>query len=180
MRGRLIDLAVGLNGRQRVTVEIVGDFREKFNALKDADITVEFKKWHKPRSNKANNYLWGLLEELAVVLGADKDELYISYVRRYGVFKDFTMTQDEAKTFRVGWGKIGTGWPTEQVDFDPDGDRVVIRAYYGSSTYNSKQMSRLIDAVVQDCKEQGIETDTPEQLARYKEEWARYGKESDL
>ena len=92
-------------------------------------------------------------------------------MREVGPHKDFTLTQGEAKTFRVAWERLGTGWPTEQVDFDRDGDRVVIRAYYGSSTYNSKQMSRLIDSIVEDAKEIGIETLPPEKLAAMKEEW---------
>lgn len=66
---------------------------------------------------------------------------------------------------------MGEGWPTEQVDFTPDGERVVIRAYYGSSTYNTKQMSRLIELIVQDCREQGIEPLPPEKLAGMMEEW---------
>lgn len=66
---------------------------------------------------------------------------------------------------------LGTGWITEQVDYTQDGSQVVIRAYYGSSQYNTKQMSRLIDEIVSDCKEHGIETLTPNELARMKEEW---------
>ena len=57
------------------------------------------------------------------------------------------------------------------MDFAPDGERVIVRAYYGSSQYNTKQMSRLIDMVVEGAKELGIETLTPEELARIKEEW---------
>ena len=75
------------------------------------------------------------------------------------------------KTFQVVWERQGAGWPTELEDYAPDGDRLVIRAYYGSSTYNTKQMSRLIDWVIEECKEQGIETMTPEELARLKEDW---------
>ncbi len=44
--------------------------------------------------------------------------------------------------------------------------------YYGSSTYDTKQMSSLIDQLIFDAKELGIETATPQELARYKEEWA--------
>ena len=43
--------------------------------------------------------------------------------------------------------------------------------YYGSSSYDTEQMSSLIDLLVDDCKAQGIETATPDELARYKEEW---------
>ena len=68
---------------------------------------------------------------------------------------------------------LGTGWVTEQVDYGPDGDHLVIRLYYGSSTYNTKQMSRLLDAVIADCKEQGIDVATPAELALLKEEWGK-------
>lgn len=45
--------------------------------------------------------------------------------------------------------------------------------YYGSSTFDTKQMARLIDNIVQDCKALGIETLTPQQLDALKEEWGR-------
>lgn len=125
------------------------------------------------RSLDANKYAWALLSQLADVLNTTKEELYLHKVREIGPFKDFTLTQDEAKTFRVAWEMLGTGWPTEQVDFDQDGDRVVIRAYYGSSTYNTKRMSRLIDSIVEDCKAVGVETLPPDKIQAMKEEWGR-------
>ena len=36
---------------------------------------------------------------------------------------------------------------------------------------DSKEMARLSDGAIEVAKELGIETDTPEQLARYKEDW---------
>ncbi len=164
MKGRLIDFSLGWNRKQRLTIEIDTDFREGFDALKGADIEVSIKKWRKKRSNDANSYMWVLLDKLADALHTTKEELYLNYIRQYGVYKDFTLTEDEAKTFKVVWEAFGTGWPTEQVDYSPDGDRVVIRAYYGSSRYDTKRMSRLIDAIVQDCKELGVETMSPDEL----------------
>ena len=41
----------------------------------------------------------------------------------------------------------------------------------GSSEFDTKEMSIFIDGVVQDAQELGIVTDTPEQIARYKEAW---------
>lgn len=172
MKGRLVDLSFSRTRKQRITIEVDGDFRDQFDALSDTELDITIKKHREKRSRNANSYLWVLLDKLASVLGTTKEELYIGYIREYGVFKDFTLTEDEAKTFCVVWEAFGTGWPTEQVDYAPDGSHVIIRAYYGSSRYNTRRMSRLIDAVVQDCKEQGIETDTPEQLSRLKESWA--------
>lgn len=141
--------------------------------MKPKKYSVEIKEYRERRSLDANAYMWKLLDEMAAVLGREKEDLYLEYIRKYGLFKDFTLTEDEAKTFQVAWPRLGTGWPTEQVDFSPDGENVVIRAYYGSSQYNTKQMSRLIDKVVEGAKDLGIETMTERELSLLKEEWQR-------
>ena len=150
--------------------------------MKPKKYVVEIKEYQERRSLDANAYFWQLLDKMAAVLDHTKEELYIAYVREVGPFKDFTLTQDEANTFRVAWSMLGTGWPTEQVDFDPDGDRVVIRAYYGSSTYTKKQMSRLIDMAVQDAKAiGGIETLPPHKLAGMLDEWEeKHGRKKEV
>ena len=139
--------------------------------MKPRKYVAEIKEYREKRSLDANAYLWVLLDKLAEAIGGIKEDLYLDYVRQYGIFRDFTMSEDEAKTFRHAWQMLGTGWPTEQVDYDTDDDRVVIRAYYGTSQYNTKQMSRIINAVVNDCRDAGVETMTPAELARLTERW---------
>lgn len=141
----------------------------KQNCLYD----VEIKQRREKRSLNANSYMWALLDKLADVLHTTKEELYLEKVRRYGIYKEFHLTDDEYKTFRVAWESMGTGWPTEQVDYTPDGQRLVIRAYYGSSRYNTKQMVRLLDSIIEDCRDQDIETMTERELSLLKEEWGR-------
>lgn len=140
---------------------------EKKNRLYD----LELKEHREKRSLDANSYCWALMDKLAKEVGSTKNEIYRLKVREVGPYKDFTLTEDEARTFRAAWEKIGEAWLTEQLDFDQDGDRLVIRAYYGSSTYNTKQMSRLIDSVVEDCRAVGIETQTDRELSLLKEDW---------
>lgn len=138
---------------------------------KKRDYTAEIKEYRKKRSLDANAYFWQLCGQLAEALNRKKEDLYRDYIKDYGIFRDFTLTEAEAKTLCYMWERHGTGWVTERVDFAEDGNRVVIRAYYGSSVYNTRQMSRLIDNVVQDCHAVGIETLTPLELERLKEEW---------
>lgn len=147
------------------------DAKKFVGEMKKKKYVAELKEYREKRSLDANAYFWRLLDEVAAAVDREKEDLYLGYVRKVGPFKDFTLSEDEAKTFRVAWSMLGTGWPTEQVDFSHDGEQVVIRAYYGSSQYNTKQMSRLIDMVVQDAKALGIETLTPEELARMEAEW---------
>lgn len=140
---------------------------------------AELKEHHERRSLSANSYLWALLDDLAFTLSTQaapltKEELYRKYIKEVGIWKDVHNIEPEAaKTVRTAWEMLGTGWVTEQVDYEPDGDHLVIRLYYGSSTYNTKQMSRLLDAVIADCKEQGIDVATPAELALLKEEWGK-------
>lgn len=47
----------------------------------------------------------------------------------------------------------------------------IMQCYKGSSLYNTKEMSLLIDGVVRECKELGIETETPDEIERMKQEW---------
>lgn len=148
---------------------IVQGVCEKFQDGKK--YVAELKAVQQKRSLNANSYLWVLLDKIAQVIHSSKEELYLSYIKRYGVFRDFNLPEDEAKTLRAAWEKMGIGWQTELVDYDED--NVIIRVYYGVSRYTTQQMSRLIDMVVEDAKELGIETMTPQELSRLKEGWKR-------
>ena len=92
-------------------------------------------------------------------------------IRETNVFRDVTVDSEAADTLRHAWSLNGLGWQTEVVD--SNGAFTVVRLWYGSSTYNTKQMSKLINMVVDECKEQGIETMTPEELKSLIEEWRK-------
>jgi hypothetical protein len=123
------------------------------NEFKEGE--YEIKRKEEKRTTRANSFMWALCRDIAEKTGISKDEVYTNAIKELNIYKDFTLTEDQAKTFKVAWEKLGTGWITEQVDYD--GDEVVIRAYYGSSTYNKKQMARLIDNLLQDARSVGIE-----------------------
>ena len=124
------------------------------------------------RSLDANAYMWVLCEKIAKAVGGTKEEIYRDAIRGVGVWRDFHMVDEgEAKTMRSAWERLGIGWVTEQVDFEQDGDHVVIRAYYGSSVYSRRQLSRVIDNLIQDAKAVGVETMPPEQLESLMRQW---------
>ena len=145
--------------------------------IKNRKYVAKITEYRERRSLDANAYCWALCSKLAEKLSdgktiLTKEKVYRDAIAEVGIYKDWEdLSPKDAKTLRTAWEMLGTGWITEQVDYMPDGENVVIRTYYGSSTYNRKQMSRLIDNIVQDCKAVGIETATPEELARMKREW---------
>lgn len=178
MVGRIKDFNPHGNGEQLITVSVKDDFRLDYDTLKDCDVDITIKKHSKKRSNDANSYCWVLCGKLAEALSDEgvrhtKEDIYKRAIQEVGVYKDFcNLSMSDAKTLRTAWEMLGTGWITEQVDYSQDGDSVIVRCYYGSSQYNSKQMSRLIDSLVQDCKALEISTATPEQIEIMKAAWA--------
>ena len=79
--------------------------------------------------------------------------------------------QDKAvDALRKGWEHNGLGWFAETTPSKIEGCTNVI-LYYGSSTYDSRQMAALIDHIVQDCKALGIETMTPAEVAAIERQW---------
>ena len=67
------------------------------------------------------------------------------------------------------WEEKGLGWFSEKV-VNEYGE-LVLRVYFGSSTYNTKEMARLLNSVIQDCKSQNIETKTQAEIDSLLKAW---------
>lgn len=173
MRAKLSDLSFDFQtGKQRLTLTIDSDFRKRYDEFKDKELEIEIKPYRAKRSRNANAYLWELIGRLSEAMNLPSEEIYRMAIKAVGVYRDFPpLPQAEANTLKTAWKNLGLGWFSEQLDFDENGNDIIVRCYYGSSVYNTKQMSRLIDHIVSDCNALGIETKTPEELARLKEEW---------
>lgn len=171
MKGRLIDLAVGMDGRQRVTIAVEGDLREIFDELHEADVSVEIKKFRRKRSLDANAYAWVLIDKLAAALNMEKVEVYQELIRNIGGVSETVCVRNEAvERLCEGWKHNGLGWFAETFPSKINGCTNVV-LYYGSSTYDTKQMSALIDVAVESCKGLGIETMPPAELAALEASW---------
>lgn len=120
----------------------------------DYDITIRRKK----RSLDANNYLWALVGQISQMVGIPSDEVYRHAVHEAGVYIPLPIRNDAVEEFTRNWGSRGAGWIVDVLDNSKLEGYKLVRAYYGSSTYDTAQMSRLIDYVVQDAKALGIET----------------------
>lgn len=166
-----MDLTIGLTGKQRVTIEVDGDLRPDYEKLRQTDVSVDLKKFRQKRSLDANSYCWVLLDKLAETTGRGKTDLYRHYIKDVGGNSETVCVVDKAaEKLREGWEHNGLGWATDTMPSKLNGCTNVI-LYYGSSTYDTAQMARLIDLIVQDCRALGIETLPPYRLAAMVEEW---------
>ena len=75
MKGRLIDFSTGYNRKQRITLEIESDFREGYEALKEAELEISIKKWRRKRSKDANAYFHVLVNAIAEARGVSDEEV---------------------------------------------------------------------------------------------------------
>lgn len=131
----------------------------------------DIKQIRKKRSLDANAYCFVLLDRLSAALQTPKEELYRRYIKEVGDVSDIVCVKDSAvKRLVEQWENKGLGWQTETFPSKLDGCTNVI-LYYGSSIYDTKQMSRLIDLIVQDCQSIGIETRNPEEIKSLLEAW---------
>lgn len=133
----------------------------------------EIKLIRQKRSNDANSLCWVLLDKLSEALGVSKEELYRRYIKEIGGVSSIVAVQNKAvDRFRREWESKGIGWQTDTIPIKtPNCTGVIV--YYGSSTFDTKQMSRLIDSIVQDCQSIGIETKSEEEINSLLSEWSR-------
>lgn len=138
---------------------------------KDKEYTVTIKENRKRRSLDANSYFWVLADKLAERVHERKEDIYRSYIKDVGGNSEIICIQDKAlDRFCERWEQGHIGRFTETIPSKIDGCTNVI-VYYGSSDFDTASMSRLIDLIVQDCKEQGIPTLEDIELQRLCDEW---------
>lgn len=133
---------------------------------------MEIKEHRNKRSLDANAYCWTLLGKIAAKVGLGKEEVYREMIKDVGDnYTIIPIRNDAVEKWIENWQGRGVGWVCDIIgDSKIDGYTNVI-TYYGSSTYDTKQMSNLINLVVQECKTLGIETATPAELSLLLEGW---------
>lgn len=159
-----------LDGKVEITFTTYRSALGGFEALKEKELSVKVTSFSKKRSLSQNAYMWVLLDELANVLKTSKEALYRQYVKDYGVFEILPIKNEAAGRFQRNWAKNGLGWFVEDLGESKLSGFTKLIAYYGTSVYNSNEMARLVDAIVEDCKDQGIDTMTLDDIMLLKNE----------
>lgn len=135
----------------------------------------EIEKARKKRSLDANAMCWAICEQIARAAGVTKEDVYRKAIKDVGEYVDMVMPAEAVESFGRAWRSKGVGWVTELVDDAPGGK--LVRAYYGSSLYDTAAMSRLIDWLLQEAKELDIEVISERErsllLANWEEQYAR-------
>lgn len=169
--GKIIKFGYDITSK---TVKMIFEFKSKnvlaeLEKIKLFDLNMTLEKWYPKRSLNANAYLWQLIGKLAKKMNLTNDEVYRKHIKEAGSFTVLQMEEAEMKEFERIWQSKGIGWICEK-SIDKYG-QIVLLAFHGSSIYTTKEMARLIESVVQDCKEQEIETKTKDEIDSLLKEW---------
>lgn len=179
--GKVKDINRGLDsGKFVLSLEVTDITLQELKKVEEkSKLTIVLKEWREKRSLDANAYYWKLLTEFAEVVKTSKPCAHNMMLRKYGQLEliggqavripipdteEAENTTLEAETYHIR--------PTAQVKVGNDG--IVYRTYLmlrGSSDYDTREMSVLIDGLVEECKSLDIETLTPDELRRMKEAW---------
>lgn len=173
MKGKIISLSKDTSGQWILTLNISSEITAVFDELKDIELRIELKKWRERRSLDANAYFHLLVDKLAKAIGLSVGECKIKMVLDYGTIMmdskgaklgvKIPATADASKVFEYA-RKFDTR--TENgIEFD------CFIIYEHTRNYDTKEMAQLIDGVVQECKQVGIETMTPYEIERMLDRW---------
>ena len=169
MIGQIESCLRDYDGNFHITIKTRDNAGAVYDEFHDTDVNVTFDKPRKKKSINANAYMWELCTLIAEKLSSEgtphtKDDVYRETVRECGIFRDIPMLTQGVETLRKAWEMHGVAWITDIVDYLPDKSGYLVRCYYGSSVYSGKQLSRLIDSLIQDCDSLGIEHRTPDEI----------------
>lgn len=146
---------------QKVLVELMQDLSSGIA------YDCEIKRHREKRSLNANNYSWQLQTEIAKATNRSLTDIHNQMVLDYGVVEVYSILKpafESAKRMFDYFEVLGEGVVNGK-------EFVHVKAGIGTHNYNSKEMARFIDGVVQEAKNLGIETMTPNELARLKAIW---------
>ena len=171
MKGRIIDYSMSFGGKQRITLELETDFREGYEALRNVPVEISIQKWRAKRSKDANAYFHVLVNQIAVARGLSDDEVKRDLIVDYG-----TIARDDHGD-KIGFKlpasvDVDEIYPYTRMYKEVEENGKLFKCYLvykQTRIMDTKEMAHLIDGAIQVAQELGIDTDTPEQKARYAE-----------
>lgn len=125
----------------------------------------EVKEKTNKRTLDSNSYYWALLNKIAGVLGESKEKLHLKMLKEYGEVYSVLLPKEHSIKGIIKYYEVESAIKKNGKVF------ISYKAYLPSSEMNTKQMAKLIDGVVSEAKELGIETLTPSQIEEIKLRW---------
>ena len=156
--------SVRIQGRELIlTSPDIAEIRRFAYNFKEGNYEIERKK--KKRSTDANALAWKLCTEIANVLRTDKDSIYVDMLKKYGQSDIVSVLSSvDVKGYFKYYDEFGTGTVNGK-------EFTHYKVYKGSSEYDTKEMSVLIDGIIDEAKALDIEVISEREKSLLLEEW---------
>lgn len=166
-----------LTGSNRTTVvlDVFGNHADELDKLEGKVLDIEIKPHREKRSTKANALCWEICSQIGRAMNPpiSKEEVYRRAIRDVGIYIQVCIRKGDYEAFDGQWRGRGTGWFTEIVDTHDYMDVVDVMAYCGSSTYDTKAMSTLIDYLVDEAEQMELQIAYDlREIEQIKNDWA--------
>lgn len=161
------------NGETWLRIRVEDAQAARFYATENAGKPQRLKltAWRNRRSLTANAYAWTLLGKLSEKLRIPPEEIYQSLIPDVGGnYNTAQIPLNSMDMLRRAWTRNGKGWKVELLGAAGPG-LVDVILYYGSSVYDTAQMGRLIDLIIDECRENDIEYLPPDKIDAMLEDW---------
>jgi len=164
MKGRIKDLGFGMGGDLTLTLSLPRQHADSLKKLMDVDIEADIKKYREKRSMSQNAYAWMLITKIAQSINPpmNKEEVYAEMLKRYGQGGIISVQKDKVSDVMRAFD-----YYVQKGEGEVNGKQFLhMMVYVGSSQYDTKEMSTFISGIVEEAKDLGIETLTPDEIAR--------------
>ena len=175
LTGQIANIApLSNSAKTSVTLEIFGNHAADLEGYGSKPLDIEIKVHREKRSTRANALCWELCSQIgrALTPPIPKEEVYRQAIKDVGIFIQVCIRKGDFPAFDRQWQGRGTGWFTEIVDTHDYMDVVDVMAYCGSSTYDTKEMSTLIDYLVDQAEQMELQIAYDlREIEQIKEDW---------
>lgn len=173
MTGNLKEISRGMGGEWIVSFVTRDNPVSMYYRLKDHEVNVEIKRATKPRSLDANAFCWALCSDIgkAITPPVPKEEVYRKAIREVGEYEPLPIKAEAVETFQRRWSSKGTGWFAEVIDDSKLPGYKLVFAYYGSSTYDTAAMSKLIDYLVDEAQQMDLSIPASKEQEEMLKQW---------
>jgi hypothetical protein len=141
----------------------------EIDKLKDDKLSIKITKHRKKRSLDANGLFWHCLGQIAAVLRTDKWEVYLQMLKRYGKYTYICVKPNVIDAVKAQWREceiVG--------EIEVNGKKAIqMLCYFGSSTYNTQEFSVLLDGVISEMQEIGLQAPTSAEMRQALERWEK-------
>lgn len=157
-----------LSGKWMITFSTNENITGGIDKIKDKVLRLVVKQYREKRSIDSNAYAWVLMQKIAEAVHSDKWSVYLEMLAKHSrAFTHVIVRPDVVPRFEAEWrtvrnlGEITVNGQTG----------IQLQLYFGSSTFDTKEMSVFIDGLIEECRQLEIETLPPNEIERMKREW---------